>query len=86
MKPVTFLRRRLIWEGPRQRSGLKGIDPGLLQKMPQARQPLWKILHDQLVRQSYIITLVYEVDRDQFGRGEKAADENGEDGVKKDES
>jgi len=80
MKPVTFLRRRLIWEGPRTRSMLKGIDPGLLK-----RQPLWKFLFDQLVRQSYVIALLYDVDRDQFGQSEKAADEHGEDGAKKDE-
>jgi mediator of RNA polymerase II transcription subunit 18, fungi type len=80
MKPVTFLRRRLIWEGPRMRSGLKAVDPGLLK-----RQPLWKFLYDQLVRQSYVIALLYDVDRDQFGQSEKAADEDGEDGAKKDE-
>lgn len=80
MKPVTLLRRRLIWEGPRTRSSLKGIDPGLLQKQP------WKSLYDQLVRQSYVIALLYDIDRDQFGQSEKAADEDGEDCAKKDES
>jgi mediator of RNA polymerase II transcription subunit 18 len=86
MKPVTFLRRRLIWEGPRMRSGLKGIDPGFLHRQSPLREPLWRSLHEQLIRQSYIITLLYDVDRDQFGQSENAAVQDGEDGAKKDES
>jgi mediator of RNA polymerase II transcription subunit 18 len=66
MKPVSLLRRRLIWEGPKSRS-LKGIDPAFVKKQGP-KQPLWRSLHEQLIRQSYIITLVYDVDRSHFGQ------------------
>jgi mediator of RNA polymerase II transcription subunit 18 len=86
MKPVTFLRRRLIWEGPRARTGLKGVDQGIYKRQPLLREPhLWKGLHEQLVRQSYIITLLYDVDRDQFGQSEKLEVQDDEDSAKKDE-
>ncbi|KAN0108125.1 Mediator complex, subunit Med18 [Hyaloscypha variabilis] len=82
MKPVTFLRRRLIWEGPRMRNGLKGIDAGFLKRQSQ---PIWRSLHEQLIRQSYIITLLYDVKREQFGEGEKAGVQDGEEGQKEED-
>jgi mediator of RNA polymerase II transcription subunit 18, fungi type len=86
MKPVTFTRRRLIWEGPRARSGLKGVDQGIYKRQPPIREAhLWKGLHEQLVRQSYIITLLYDVDRDQFGQSVKLEVQDDEDNAKKDE-
>lgn len=83
MKPVTFLRRRLIWEGPRMRNGLKGIDAGFLKRQSQ---PIWRSLHEQLIRQSYIITLLYDVKREQFGEGEKAGVQEGEESQKEEDS
>ncbi len=86
MKPVNFLRRRLIWEGPRARTGLKGVDQSIYNRQPPLRERhIWKGLHEQLVRQTYIITLLYDVDRDQFGQGEKVEVQDDEDGAKKDE-
>lgn len=82
MKPVELLRRRLIWEGPRMRN-LKGIDPSFIQRQPHARVPFWQSLHEQLIRQSYIITLLYDVDRGQFGHTEKPTGEEGLDGATK---
>ena len=67
MKPQTFLCRRLIWEGPKLRTGLKGIPNDVISKQTPAKAPLWKTLHEQLVRQSYIVTLVYEVEKSAFG-------------------
>jgi len=69
MKPVFLLQRRLMWEGPRMRTNLKGIDPGfVMRQSPPMVQAAWKALHDQLVRQSYIMTLVYDVNPDDFGK------------------
>jgi mediator of RNA polymerase II transcription subunit 18 len=84
MKPVTLLRRRLIWEGPRTRN-LKGIDPTFLQKQLATKEPSWRYLHEQLVRQSFIITLIYDIDRDQFGRTETTAGSVGEDATAQNE-
>jgi len=78
MKPVTLIRRRLMWEGPRTRS-LQGIDPKFLQRQQPVKEPFWRSLHEQLIRQSYIITLIYDVDRDQFGRVENTKSSDGED-------
>lgn len=66
------------------RSNLKGIDAGFLHGQSTQRELLWRSLHEQLIRQSYIITLLYDVDRDQFGQGEKVAGQD-EDDSKKDE-
>jgi mediator of RNA polymerase II transcription subunit 18, fungi type len=84
MKPVTLIRRRLMWEGPRTRN-LKGIDPTFISKQQPAKEPYWRSLHEQLIRQSYIVTLIYDVDRDQFGRAEITAGSDDEDISKNDE-
>ena len=79
MSPVSLLRRRLIWEGPKSRN-LKGIDPTFIKKQG-LKQQLWRNLHEQLIRQSYIITLVYDVDRSHFGQlegGNVGAENSGE--------
>jgi len=55
------------------RNGLKGLDAGMLKDRRAPKDPIWKSLHEQLIRQSYIITLLYDVNRDQFGQGEKMA-------------
>lgn len=69
MKPVSLLQRRLMWEGPRARTNLKGIDPGfIMAQQPPLLAALWRGLHEQLVRQSYIITLVYAVSHGDFSQ------------------
>jgi len=68
MKPVSLLEWRLMWEGPRARTNLKGIDPSFVMRQPPLLIPLWRGLHEQLVRQSYILTLIYSVSRDNFGQ------------------
>jgi len=68
------------------RTGLKGIDAGFLHRLqPAQRAEIWRSLHEQLIRQSYIITLLYDVDRTQFGQSEKAAGQDGDEGAKEDE-
>lgn len=67
MSPVHILRRHLKWEGPRTRNP-KGIDPSFIQKQQQHKIPQWKALSEQLGRQSYVLNLIYDVDRDQFGQ------------------
>ncbi|KAF7866961.1 hypothetical protein EAF04_005801 [Stromatinia cepivora] len=71
MIPQPFLRRRLVFEGPRSRTNLKGLDPSFLKKQPPNKHFWWKNLNDQLIRQSYVLTLIYDVDRSQFGQPAK---------------
>lgn len=73
MQPVTLLRRRLFWEGPKIRNP-KGFDRKFLQAVPPVKREPWGVLSDQISRQSYVITLLYDVTRDQFG---KKKDEEG---------
>jgi mediator of RNA polymerase II transcription subunit 18, fungi type len=68
MKPVSLLERRLMWEGPRARTNLKGIDPSFIMRQPPPLDQVWRGLHEQLVRQSYILTFIYGVSRDDFGQ------------------
>lgn len=74
MSPVHILRRHLKWEGPRTRTP-KGIDPAFIQKQPRDKVPQWKALSEQLGRQSYVLTLIYDVDRDQFGQTSTQSEE-----------
>ncbi|CAG8982427.1 hypothetical protein HYALB_00007106 [Hymenoscyphus albidus] len=68
MKPQQSLYRRLIWEGPRLRAGLKGVDPSIIKRQPPQKIQLWGSLHEQLVRQSYILHVIYELPRESFGK------------------
>jgi mediator of RNA polymerase II transcription subunit 18 len=77
MKPQAFLCRRLIWEGPKQRTGLKGIPNDIIAKQTPQKVQLWKTLHEQLVRQSYVVTLVYDVDKGAFGQSTEQQDGQG---------
>ncbi|KAL2073194.1 hypothetical protein VTL71DRAFT_10518 [Oculimacula yallundae] len=72
MSPINVLTRKLTWEGPRTRTP-SGIDPRFLKNQPAKNVPEWTGLSAQLARQSYILHLLYEVDRQTFG---KAADES----------
>lgn len=75
MSPGNIVRRRLTFEGPRTRTP-KGIDPGFITKQPQPKIPQWRGLSEQLARQSYVLTLVYDVDREQFGQPSTQPDES----------
>ncbi|KAH8821219.1 mediator complex, subunit Med18 [Xylogone sp. PMI_703] len=68
MIPDQIIRRRLLWQGPRRRTPLPGINPKLLGNQPQHKMAQWKLLHEQLVRQSYTIAVLYDVQRDQFSQ------------------
>lgn len=74
MSPIHILRRHLKWEGPRTRTP-KGIDPGYIQKQHRDKVAQWKALSEQLGRQSYVLTLIYDVDRDQFGQTSTQSEE-----------
>ncbi|KAL3427713.1 polynucleotide kinase 3 phosphatase [Phlyctema vagabunda] len=65
--PESSTQRRLIWEGPRSRT-LKGIPTAFIARQSPPKALLWKFLHDQLLRQSYCITLVYDVKKDAFSK------------------
>jgi mediator of RNA polymerase II transcription subunit 18, fungi type len=66
MTPMRHLERRLIFEGPKS-PPLLGMKGAQLQNPNIANGPLWKELHEQLVRQSYYITISYDIDKTQFG-------------------
>ncbi|KAF5869353.1 putative mediator of rna polymerase ii transcription subunit 18 protein [Botrytis fragariae] len=74
MIPQHFIRRRLVFEGPRSRNNLKGLDPSFLKAQPPNKQFWWKSLNEQLIRQSYVLTLIYDVDKSQFGQPAKELD------------
>jgi mediator of RNA polymerase II transcription subunit 18 len=69
MSPVTLLRRRMTFEGPRLKQ-LKGIEPTFIKDQERGKQHLWRSLHDQITRQSYVITLIFDINKDHFGQPE----------------
>jgi mediator of RNA polymerase II transcription subunit 18, fungi type len=75
MTPIRHLERRLIFEGPKA-PPLLGMRGAQLQNQNPANAPLWKELHEQLVRQSYYITISYETDEAQFGKSVSDEHEN----------
>ncbi|KAF4637330.1 hypothetical protein G7Y89_g744 [Cudoniella acicularis] len=77
-KPQAVLSRRLLWEGPKTRNNLKGIDTAFIMRQPQPKIPFWRSLNEQLVRQSYIVTLTYDVDKSFFGQQEASEEETQE--------
>jgi mediator of RNA polymerase II transcription subunit 18 len=66
MAPVPIVNRRLLWEAPHVPKQ-KGIDQAFLVRQQNNKLPLWRSLHEALVRQAYHVNVVYVVSRDQFG-------------------
>ncbi|KAI1001605.1 hypothetical protein K3495_g6593 [Podosphaera aphanis] len=77
MAPVSFLRRKLFWEGP-PGPDLKGLNlqHENIQRAIPAKKALWKNLHDNLCTQSYILTLTYDLDQEKQ-LGKRNSDEEG---------
>ena len=74
MSPTPLLRRRLYWNGPLFHN--RGLDPAFLMALAQGqRAQFWRSLHEQLIRQAYIVILLYDITRDQFPRPEVPAEE-----------
>lgn len=67
MTPMRHLEHRLIFEGPKV-PPLLGIRGAQLQNQNPNNISLWKDLHERLVRQSYYITVCYDIDEAQFGK------------------
>jgi mediator of RNA polymerase II transcription subunit 18, fungi type len=67
MTPMRHLERCLIFEGPKA-PPLLGLRVAQLQNQNSVNALLWKELHEQLVRQSYYITISYDIDEAQFGK------------------
>jgi mediator of RNA polymerase II transcription subunit 18, fungi type len=74
MNPQAFLCRRLIWEATKDQTAAKGIPSEIIAKQAPAKAPLWKSLHHELARQSYVITLVYDVQKSTFGQSSTQQD------------
>lgn len=66
MNPIYRLERRLIFEGPKA-NPLVGLNAANLQSRKPANIPLWRELNEQLVRQSYYISVSYQVKKEDFG-------------------
>jgi mediator of RNA polymerase II transcription subunit 18, fungi type len=67
MTPVRQLERRLIFEGPKG-PPLVPIGSAFLQSRQQANTSVWKELNEQLLRQSYYLSISYELDATRFGK------------------
>jgi mediator of RNA polymerase II transcription subunit 18 len=70
MSPVSFIRREQIWEGPRNRNALKSLDQNLVNKQHPEKVRQWRILNEALSRQTYMVSLSYEISRSSFGEAE----------------
>jgi mediator of RNA polymerase II transcription subunit 18 len=69
MSSIPVLRRRLLWRGPSNRNTYKSIDPAfLLSLKPQQRLDFWRSLNEQFTRQAYVVTLLYDIKKDQFSK------------------
>jgi|SRR5271156_770215 len=75
MTPIRHLERLLIFEGPKA-PPLLGMRGAQLQNQNSANASLWKELHEQLVRQSYYITISYDIDEAQFEKSVSDENEN----------
>jgi hypothetical protein len=75
MTPVRQLERRIIFEGPKT-NPLLGIGAAQLQSRKPVNSPLWKELNEQLVRQSYYISISHEINESHFGNHSAASDDN----------
>ena len=72
MKPMEILRRRMFWTGPLARNN--GFDPTFIASQGP-RTPFWRLLNEQLVRQAYVVTVLYDVEREQFSKPETLPEE-----------
>lgn len=75
MMPTRQLEWRFVFEGPKS-APLHGIGSNQIQTRKPANLLLWKELHDQLVRQSYYLPVIYNVDESMFGRDPAAGGED----------
>ena len=78
MKPEYQLHRRMYFQGPRGR--VPGFNQAFLARQPPQRSLLWRSLQEQLNRQTYVIQLIYELSRDQFGKPKTAEEDGAEEG------
>jgi len=77
MTPVHKLERILVFEGPKS-NPLVGLGGAQLQGRRPTSIPVFRELHEQLVRMSYYITLSYDITKSNF-QIQGAHDTNGED-------
>jgi hypothetical protein len=76
MTPVRQLERRIIFEGPKT-NPLTGIGASQLQSRKPMNLPLWRELNEQLVRQSYYISVSHEINEFHFGKQTTPEGNNG---------
>jgi mediator of RNA polymerase II transcription subunit 18 len=70
MTPVSFIRREQLWEGPRNRNALKSLDQKFISAQVPEKATQWRNLSEALSRQTYMLTLSYEITRSKFGEAE----------------
>jgi len=70
MYPKEILRRRLIWIPQAERLAKKQLKkkPGAISKDPEMSNDPWKILDSHLDRQPYLLTLQYDMRKEQFSK------------------
>jgi len=70
MYPKEILRRRLIWIPQAERSAKKQLKkkPGAIPKDMEMSNDPWKVLDGHLDRQPYLLTLQYDIRREQFAK------------------
>ena len=66
MQPNHIFQRRIVFEGPRTRP-FKAIDPEFIKSQGQ-KAPLYQNLHEQLSRQSFYLTAIWDVEKEAFGK------------------
>jgi hypothetical protein len=64
MKPIPTIHRRMFFKGPL--SNTKPIDPAFIARQDSEKGPLWKSLSEVLARQAYYVTLLYEMEKNEF--------------------
>ena len=72
MKPMEILRRRMFWTAPANSRTSFGRT-FLANQGPKAS--IWRTLQEHLKRQTYVVTLLYDVERGQFPKSEALVEE-----------
>jgi len=70
MYPKEILRRRLVWIPQAERSAKKQLKkkPGAIAKDAETSNDPWKVLDSHLDRQPYLLTLQYDIQKEQFSK------------------
>ncbi|CAD6500458.1 BgTH12-07635 [Blumeria graminis f. sp. triticale] len=76
MAPANLLRRKTYWQGPKIRNpkGLN-LEHDIVKLAAPAKKLLWKSLHEYLSKQSYVLTVTYNIDSETHAGKDSEGDE-----------